>query len=48
MSYCQRSDQVTLFGHKDIGHNDEAAVRTTGKRRDRIFDLSSATDPRNY
>src|SRR5262245_40062082 len=48
MSYRQRSNQVAMIGHEDIGHDDEAAVRATGNRRDRIFDLRGVADHRTY
>src|SRR5215470_2242428 len=48
MSYRQRGDQVPVIVHEDIGHDDEAAVRTAGKRRNRIFDLGSAAHHRKY
>src|SRR5215510_16449063 len=48
MSYRQRSDQLAVIHHEDIGHNDETTVPTTGKCRDRIFDLSRIADRRLY
>src|SRR3982074_3240416 len=46
MSCRERGDQVAVIGHEDIGHNNEGTVRTTGQRRDCVFDLSRVTNRR--